>query len=71
MVNVQAKRALLEMLADELRSGLVRAVGLDPGARCELVGLVDDLVELATGLDAQPSFDAATPFDVLYGEAQR
>jgi hypothetical protein len=69
-VNIQAKRALLELFADELRSGLGRAVALDPGARCELVGLVDDLVELATGLDAGPSLDAATPFDVVYEEAQ-
>lgn len=70
-MNVQAKRALLELLADELRSGLRRAAGLDPRVRCELVGLVYDLVELATGLETQPSSDAATPFDVVYEEAQR
>jgi hypothetical protein len=71
VVNVQAKRALLELLADELRSELGRAAGLDPRVRRELVGLVYDLVELATGLDARPSLGAATPFDVVYGEAQQ
>ena len=69
-MNVRAKRALLDLLADELRRGLGRAPGLDPAARCELVGLVDDLVELATGLDARPSLDATTPFDLVYREVQ-
>ena len=69
-MNVQAKRALLDLLADELRRGLGRAPGLDPRAQCELVGLVDDLVELAMGLDARPSLDATTtPFDLVYREA--
>ena len=69
-MNVRAKRALLDLLADELRRELGGAPGLDPRARCELVGLVDDLVELATGLDARPSPDAITPFDLVYREAQ-
>jgi hypothetical protein len=69
VVNVQAKRALLELLADELRLGLSRVPGLDLGARGELAGLVDDLVELAMGLEARPSSDATTPFDVVYEEA--
>jgi hypothetical protein len=71
MVNVPAKRALLDLLADELRRGLGRATALDPAARCELVGLVDDLVELAMGLDARPSLDATTPFDLVYREARK
>jgi hypothetical protein len=68
---MQAERALLELFADELRGGLGRAAGLDPQVRFELLGLVDDLVELATGLEARPSLDGATPFDVVYGEAKR
>jgi hypothetical protein len=71
VVNVQAERALLELFADELRGGLGRAAGLDPQVRFELLGLVDDLVELATGLEARPLLDGATPFDVVYGEVQR
>ena len=71
MVNVQAKRALLELLADELTRGLSRASGLDPEARGEFAGLVDDLVELAMGLDARPSSHATTPFDAVYEEALR
>lgn len=70
-MNAQARRALLELLADELRTGLSRAAGLDPRVRRELVGLVYDLVELATGLDARPSLGVATPFDVVYEEAQQ
>jgi hypothetical protein len=69
MVNVHAKRALLDLLADELRLGLGEASGLEPRTRCELVGLVDDLVELALGLDARPSHAATTPFDHVYEEA--
>jgi hypothetical protein len=69
VVNGQAKRALLELFADELRGGLGRAAGLDAQVRCELLGLVDDLVELATGLEARPSLDGASPFDVVYREA--
>jgi hypothetical protein len=69
VVNVQAKRALLELLADELRLGLSRASALDLGSRAELAGLVDDLVELAVGLDARPSSHATTPFDAVYEEA--
>jgi hypothetical protein len=71
VVNVQAKRALLELLADELRLGLNRPSDLDAGARGELAGLVDDLVELAMGLDARPSSHATTPFDAVYEEALR
>ncbi|HZA78516.1 MAG TPA: hypothetical protein VE623_19220 [Acidimicrobiales bacterium] len=70
-MNVQAKRALLELLADELRLGLNRPSDLDAGARGELAGLVDDLVELAMGLDARPSSHATTPFDAVYEEALR
>jgi hypothetical protein len=69
MVNVHATRALLAFLADELRLELGGASGLDPRTRCELVGLVDDLVELAMGLDARPSHAATTPFDGVYEEA--
>jgi hypothetical protein len=69
MVNVHAKRALLDLLADELRLGLGRASGLEPRTRCELVGLVDDLVELALGLDARAPLAATTPFDRVYEEA--
>jgi hypothetical protein len=71
VVNVKAKRELLELIADELRNGLDRAAGLDPRVRRELVGLVYDLVELATGLDARPSLGVATPFDAVYEEAQQ
>jgi hypothetical protein len=68
MVNVHAKRALLDLLADELRLGLGRASGLEPPTRGELVGLVDDLVELAMGPDTRPSHAATTPFDGVYQE---
>jgi hypothetical protein len=71
MVNAQAKRALLDLLADELRVGLGRAPGLDRAARCNLIGLVDDLVELAMGLETRPSLDATTAFDLVYREAQK
>jgi hypothetical protein len=68
MVSVHATRALLAFLADELRLGLGGASGLEPRTRCELVGLVDDLVELAMGLDARPSPAATSPFDRVYEE---
>jgi hypothetical protein len=71
MVNAQAKQALLDLLADELRRALGRVPCLNTRARSDLVGVVDDLVELATGLDARPSPDAPTPFDLVYEEAQQ
>jgi hypothetical protein len=67
------RRALLDFIADELRLGLGSAPGMDSATRSELLGLVDDLVELATGgaqtMAGEPG--EPTPFDPIYLSVER
>jgi hypothetical protein len=68
-VSRSARRALLELVADELRQELGRLPGLDAARLALMAGLVDDLVELA-GAGIDPSeVDGAGPFDAIYRAA--
>ncbi len=69
MMNGDGRRALFELIADELRLGLRSASGLDPASRSELLGLVDDLVEVAGGHDDESVPGDMTPFDPIYRAA--
>jgi hypothetical protein len=68
-VSHSARRALLELVADELRQELGRLPGPDADGVATIAGLVDDLVELAgAGID-QSEVDDAGPFDAIYRTA--
>jgi hypothetical protein len=60
------RRTLLDFVADELKRGLTSASGLEPATRSELLGLVDDLVELAGYRDDDFPLAPLTPFDPVY-----
>jgi hypothetical protein len=65
------RQALVEFIADDLRLGLTSAAGLEPATRSQLLGLLDDLVEVANdGADDREPGDA-TPFDPIYLAVER